>query len=66
MMNRPGRRTAAVMSSIKESDPVLRALILCVLLAAATPGFAGLFSDDEARKQIAQQQQQILELQRQN
>ncbi len=44
----------------------MRALILCVLLAVATPGFAGLFSDDEARKQIAQQQQQILELQRQN
>lgn len=38
---------------------------LCALVFA-TPCFAGLFSDDEAHKKIALQQQQILELQTRN
>ena len=41
-------------------------LLLCAGLIAATAGCAGMMSDDEARKRIAQQQQQILELQTQN
>ena len=44
----------------------MRALIPCVLLVAATAGCAGMMSDDEARRKIAQQQQKILELQTQN
>jgi tol-pal system protein YbgF len=43
----------------------LRVLLL-LWLVFATPCFAGLFSDDEAHKKIALQQQQILELQTQN
>ncbi|MGH8751847.1 MAG: tol-pal system protein YbgF [Burkholderiales bacterium] len=44
----------------------MRALIFGILLLAAAPAFAGLFSDDEARKSIEQQQKQILELQGRN
>ena len=41
-------------------------LLLYAGLVAATAGCAGMMSDDEARKRIAQQQQQIVELQTQN
>ena len=44
---------------------LIRGSCLCALVFA-TPCFAGLFSDDEAHKKIALQQQQILELQTRN
>ena len=52
MTNLPTPRTAVLISAIKASDHMnLRALSLLLLLGCNT-AFAGIFSDDEARKQI--------------
>ena len=57
-MRSPGKKTVARISSIKVSDMRFVPGVCLLLLASSLPAAAGIFDDQEARKEIAELQRQ--------